>query len=77
MFNLHTVSYSGEPLRAYGGLQLTPDYAMHDCPDLDVIIVPGGDGSKEVMQVEEALNWIVHRVSFRRQWTHHDHRRRG
>lgn len=62
LFDLHTVSYSGEPLRAYGGLQLIPDFAMHDCPPLDVIIVPGGDGSKEVMQVEEALNWIVHRA---------------
>lgn len=63
LFKLQTVSYTGEPLRADGGLQLVPDYAMHDCPHLDVIIVPGGDGSKEVMQVEEALNWVVHRAA--------------
>lgn len=62
LFKLLTVSYSGKPLRATGGLHITPDYAMHECPDLDVIIVPGGDGSKEVTQIEEALNWVVHRA---------------
>lgn len=62
LFKLITVSYAGEPLKANGGLQLTPDYAMHDCPHLDVVIVPGGDGCKDVMQVEEALNWVVHQA---------------
>ena len=62
LFKLITVSYAGEPLKADGGLLLTPDYAMHDCPDLDVVIVPGGDGCKDVMQSEEALNWVVHRA---------------
>ncbi len=62
LFNLLTISHSGEPLKANGGLQITPDYPMHDCPDLDVVIVPGGDGSNEIMQVEEALNWVVHQA---------------
>ncbi len=60
LFNLMTVSYSGEPLRATGGLQITPDFAMHECPDLDVLIVPGGDGRQAVMRDDEMLNWIVH-----------------
>lgn len=62
LFKLQTISYTGEALRANGGLQLTPDFAMHDAPHLDVLIVPGGDGSREVMQSEEALNWVVHRA---------------
>lgn len=62
LFNLATVSYSGEPLQANGGLQISPDFAMHECPDLDVLIVPGGDGRQEVMRDDESLNWIVHKA---------------
>ena len=29
-------------LRAFNGLRILPDISVNDCPDLDVLVVPGG-----------------------------------
>jgi transcriptional regulator GlxA family with amidase domain len=40
-FRTVTLSRSGEPVTAYGGLRLTPHHAIDAVDDLDVLIVPG------------------------------------
>jgi cyclohexyl-isocyanide hydratase len=47
-----------EPVRDLKGLRLTPDAALADAPQLDVLHVPGGFGQEALMEDEEVLDWI-------------------
>jgi cyclohexyl-isocyanide hydratase len=45
-------------VRDLKGLRLTPDAALADAPQLDVLHVPGGFGQEALMEDEEVLGWI-------------------
>jgi len=47
-----------DPVRDMRGLRLTPDAALGDAPQLDLLHVPGGFGQEGVMDDEEVLGWI-------------------
>jgi cyclohexyl-isocyanide hydratase len=47
-----------EPVRDLYGLRLTPDTALADAPQLDVLHVPGGFGQEALMEDEGLLAWI-------------------
>jgi cyclohexyl-isocyanide hydratase len=47
-----------EPVRDLKGLRLTPDAALADAPQLDVLHVPGGFGQEALMEDAEVLGWI-------------------
>jgi transcriptional regulator GlxA family with amidase domain len=40
------------------GLQIVPTATYDDCPQLDVIMVPGGPGQQELMEDEAALGFL-------------------
>ncbi|MFI6514153.1 DJ-1/PfpI family protein [Spirillospora sp. NPDC050679] len=44
------------PVRAVKGMRVLPDHTLEDHPDLDVLLVPGGDGRHEI--APEVLDWI-------------------
>jgi cyclohexyl-isocyanide hydratase len=46
------------PVRDLKGLLLTPDAALGDAPQLDVLHVPGGTGQEALMEDDEVLSWI-------------------
>ena len=37
-------------LRAFNGLRILPDVTIDDCPDLDILVVPGGKGRLTAMK---------------------------
>lgn len=47
-----------ELVRAETGLGLMPDTTLADCPQLDVICVPGGPGVSALMEDEEVLGFL-------------------
>lgn len=47
-----------EPVRADTGLGLLPDTALAECPQLDVLCVPGGPGVAALMEDEEVLDFL-------------------
>jgi cyclohexyl-isocyanide hydratase len=49
---------TADPVRDLKGLGLTPDAALADAPQLDVLHVPGGFGQEALMEDEEVLGWI-------------------
>jgi hypothetical protein len=49
---------TAEPVRDLKGLRLTPDAALADAPQLDVLHVPGGFGQEPLMEEAEVLAWI-------------------
>ncbi|MEP7285057.1 MAG: DJ-1/PfpI family protein [Chloroflexota bacterium] len=46
---------------ATGGLRVTPDYTLVTCPPLDILVVPGGWGTRRESSNETLLNWIAER----------------
>lgn len=49
---------TGEAVRDLKGLRITPDAAIADAPQLDVLHIPGGFGQEALMEDEEVLGWI-------------------
>ena len=47
-----------DPVRDLKGLRLTPDAALADAPQLDVLHVPGGWGQEALMEDDDVLGWI-------------------
>jgi len=47
-----------DPVRDIKGLRLTPDAALSDAPQLDVLHVPGGFGQEALMEDTEVLEWL-------------------
>ena len=45
-------------VRDVKGLQLTPDAALADAPQFDVLHIPGGFGQEALMEDDEVLGWI-------------------
>ena len=46
---------------ATGGLKVVPDHDLDDCPVLDVLVVPGGWGTRKEMTNDRLVAWIDER----------------
>lgn len=55
---LHFVWKDMAPIRDDCGLTFLPTATFENCPQLDMICVPGGYGTAAVMQDETALTWL-------------------
>jgi transcriptional regulator GlxA family with amidase domain len=57
-FEVFTVARTAEPLIATGGLRVIPNYAWSDAPSIDLLVVPGGAGTRVLVDDPETLTWI-------------------
>ncbi|MGO9621772.1 MAG: DJ-1/PfpI family protein [Desulfobaccales bacterium] len=44
-----------------GGMRVLPDCALAACPPLDILLVPGGWGTRRQMQNETLIDWLARR----------------
>jgi transcriptional regulator GlxA family with amidase domain len=61
-FKVILVSENTDQVTAVGGLIFIPDTTMHKCPDLDLLIIPGGWGTRKQISNKALLRWIVDRA---------------
>ncbi len=47
---------------ATGGLTVVPDYTLDDCPPIDVLVIPGGWGTRREMKNDRLIAWIRERA---------------
>ncbi len=47
---------------ATGGLKVVPDHTFDDCPPLDVLVVPGGWGTRREMLNDRLIAWLEERA---------------
>jgi transcriptional regulator GlxA family with amidase domain len=57
-FNVYTVSERPEPILTSNMLKVHPRFDFAGCPDPDILIVPGGLGSRREMNNQVVLDWI-------------------
>ena len=58
-FRVFTVAPSAGVLRATGGLQVVPDFHFEQAPRIDVLLIPGGFGTRALIEDDAALEWIA------------------
>src|SRR6266481_9834844 len=61
-FEVLLVTQSGEPVLATGGLRVIPDATLETCPPLDILVVPGGWGTRKEISNQRLLTWISERA---------------
>jgi transcriptional regulator GlxA family with amidase domain len=57
-FSVATVAERAGIVRARNGLAVTPHHLFADCPPADVLVIPGGFGTRREMHNEHVIDWI-------------------
>jgi transcriptional regulator GlxA family with amidase domain len=57
-FQVFTVAASGLAVRATGGLEITPAHSFSSAPDIDILVVPGGFGTRRLLDDAHVHSWI-------------------
>ncbi len=68
-FDVFTVARAAAPVTATGGLVITPRHSFADAPRIDLLVVPGGFGTRALLKDEETLGWIRRTAASARQLT--------
>jgi len=53
------VAESDKPVRCAKGLRVLPDVTFENCPKLDVVLIPGGQGTRREVENKPMLDWIA------------------
>lgn len=61
-FLVKTVSEDGKIVTARNGLKIQPDYSYADAPQFDILIIPGGPGSRTEMYNKATIKWVQERM---------------
>jgi transcriptional regulator GlxA family with amidase domain len=62
-FEVSLIAERADPVVATGGLRVIPDCTIDDCPALDILVVPGGWGTRKEIRNARILGWIAERAS--------------
>ena len=57
-FEVVLVAPSNEQVKVNGGLRVQPDHDLETCPQLDLLVVPGGWGTRTLVSDERVVQWI-------------------
>ncbi len=59
-FRVFTVAATASSIRATGGLGVEPDFDFASTPRIDLLIVPGGFGTRPLLDDARTIDWIRH-----------------
>ena len=57
-FTVFTVARTTAPVTAIGGLRVLADFAWDGAPPIDILVVPGGFGTRALLGDEATLAWV-------------------
>lgn len=60
-FEVITLSETGMEIKTHSGIKVKPDFSIDHCPDLDILIVPGGPlrAVQSVAKNQKIKDWII------------------
>ncbi len=61
-FEVLLIAEQEGPVTATGGLRVIPDHTFDTCPTLDLLVVPGGWGTRKELANRQLLAWITERA---------------
>jgi transcriptional regulator GlxA family with amidase domain len=62
-FKVILISEQANQVIGVGGMRFTPDVTIRDCPLLDILIIPGGWGTRSEVKNDTLLQWIGSQAS--------------
>ena len=65
-FDVFLVAEGPGPVVTTGGMKVMPDHTLESCPPLDILVVPGGWGTRAEIKNARLLAWIASRAGFSR-----------
>jgi transcriptional regulator GlxA family with amidase domain len=57
-FKVMLIAENPNQILTVGGLHLTPDFTIDNCPKLDLLMVPGGMGTRTEVNNSTLIKWI-------------------
>ena len=57
-FKVLLVAEKADPVTTVGGMQVVPMVTFADCPPLDVLLIPGGWGTRREAENAPMLDWV-------------------
>lgn len=57
-FEVILVAETNDPIRTRGGMVVMPHVTTAACPALDILLVPGGRGTRPLLDNETIINWV-------------------
>ena len=57
-FKVYLIAEKNKQIIAIGGLRLTPDVTISECPEFDLLIIPGGWGTRKESKNRILIKWI-------------------
>jgi transcriptional regulator GlxA family with amidase domain len=57
-FNVFVVTEKSGPVQARNGLSVNPHYRLSDCPAPEILLVPGGIGTRREINNSALIEWI-------------------
>ncbi len=61
-FEVKLIGETGQTITTSGGMRVTPDHSFGDCPQLDILCVPGGWGTRRELANPVMLEWLRNRA---------------
>ena len=57
-FYVYAIGISDNPVHARGRFVITPRYAYKNAPQADILIIPGGHGTRPLLKHEGLISWL-------------------
>jgi transcriptional regulator GlxA family with amidase domain len=61
-FQVALVAERDQPVVTTGKMRVLPEYVLENCPALDILVVPGGLGTRREISNTKLLEWIKQRA---------------
>ncbi|HEY4390144.1 MAG TPA: DJ-1/PfpI family protein [Paenibacillus sp.] len=58
-FEVTTITEDGQMITARNGLKVQPDYSFESAPAYDLLVIPGGMGTRELVNNRVVIDWIA------------------
>ncbi len=58
LFKVFTVTEDGNEIKSVNGLKVVPDFSFDNHPPIDILVIPGGVGTRSEMNKPAVLEWV-------------------
>lgn len=62
-FYVYNLGISDRPIIGRGKFTVMPRYTIHDCPQPDILIIPGGFGTRPLIKHDKLITWLSEQVN--------------
>lgn len=60
LYRVHLIARTLDPIRTVGGMTVTPHFSIDDHPEIEILVVPGGFGTRRIETDDQpVIDWIA------------------